>query len=119
MLLKELERLPRSNAPTYRKAIKQRPSSRAAREVVEELRAGACQRKLLLALDGSFCNQVFFQKPNGDVPRYDHPVWISSRCCLSRSTTTLSSLRPLRASAGVSKVPLSGPDGPDYWGAVL
>lgn len=52
----------------YRQAQKQRPSSQAARQVVEELRqdfdqAGQAGRKLLVVLDGSFCNQVFFQKP--------------------------------------------------------
>jgi hypothetical protein len=51
----------------YRKALKQRPSSVAARQVLEELRedfdrAGASARPLLVALDGSFCNQVFFKK---------------------------------------------------------
>jgi hypothetical protein len=51
----------------YRKALKQRLSSVAARQVLEELRedfdrAGASARPLLVALDGSFCNQVFFKK---------------------------------------------------------
>lgn len=51
----------------YRKALKARLSSVAARQVLEELRqdfdrAGASARALLVALDGSFCNQVFFKK---------------------------------------------------------
>jgi hypothetical protein len=51
----------------YRKTLKQRLSSVAARQVLEELRqdfdrAGASTRPLLVALDGSFCNQVFFKK---------------------------------------------------------
>lgn len=51
----------------YRKALKERLSSVAARRVLEELRedfdrAGAGARPLLVALDGSFCNQVFFKK---------------------------------------------------------
>ena len=51
----------------YRKALKQRLSSVAARQVLQELRedfdrAGAHSRQLLVALDGSFCNQVFFKK---------------------------------------------------------
>jgi hypothetical protein len=51
----------------YRKALKQRLSSVAARQVLEELRedfdrAGASTRPLLVALDGSFCNQVFFKQ---------------------------------------------------------
>lgn len=52
----------------YKKAVKERPSSKAARRTIEELRedfdeAGAAERELLIALDGSFCNQVFFEKP--------------------------------------------------------
>jgi hypothetical protein len=51
----------------YCKALKKRPTSQVARQVLEELRqdfdrAGASGRKLLVTLDGSFCNQVFFQK---------------------------------------------------------
>jgi hypothetical protein len=49
----------------YRQSIKARPSSKAARQAIEELRedfdrAGATSRNLLLLMDGSFCNQVFF-----------------------------------------------------------
>jgi DDE superfamily endonuclease len=52
----------------YRKARKERPSSEAARQVLQELRAdfdraGASGRPLLVALDGSFCNQVFLKRP--------------------------------------------------------
>jgi DDE superfamily endonuclease len=51
----------------YRSLLKARLSSVAARQVLEELRqdfdrAGASSRPLLVALDGSFCNQVFFKK---------------------------------------------------------
>jgi hypothetical protein len=51
----------------YRKALKQRLSSVAARQVLDELRAdfdraGASARPLLVALDGSFCNQVFLKQ---------------------------------------------------------
>jgi hypothetical protein len=51
----------------YQKALKQRLSSVAARQVLQQLRedfdrAGAHSRQLLVALDGSFCNQVFFKK---------------------------------------------------------
>ena len=51
----------------YRRAQKQRPSSHKARQVIVELRedfdrAGQSGRKLLSVLDGSFCNQVFFEK---------------------------------------------------------
>jgi DDE superfamily endonuclease len=52
----------------YQGEKKKRPSSRAARQVLAELRedfdrAGAAARALLVVLDGSFCNQVFFKKP--------------------------------------------------------
>jgi hypothetical protein len=49
----------------YKKAVKGRLSSRAARQTLEELRkdfdaAGAGTRGLLVTLDGGFCNGVFF-----------------------------------------------------------
>jgi DDE superfamily endonuclease len=56
----------------YQREKKKRLSSLAAREVLEELRedfdrAGASARSLLVVLDGSFCNQVFFKKPMAGV----------------------------------------------------
>lgn len=52
----------------YKKAIKAKLSSNAARKTLVELRkafdaAGAGARLLLATLDGSFCNQVFFREP--------------------------------------------------------
>jgi DDE superfamily endonuclease len=52
----------------YRREQKKRPSAVAARRALEELRedfdrAGAAGRALLVTLDGSFCNQVFFKQP--------------------------------------------------------
>jgi hypothetical protein len=52
----------------YCRDRKKRLSAVAARQVLEELRedfdrAGASARNLLVTLDGSFCNQVFFKKP--------------------------------------------------------
>ena len=52
----------------YRQKQKQRLTSKAARETIEELRAdcdqaGAASRQLLVALDGSFCNRVFMETP--------------------------------------------------------
>jgi hypothetical protein len=53
---------------SYRQKQKQRLTSKAARQTIEELRAdldkaGAASRQLLVALDGSFCNRVFMQAP--------------------------------------------------------
>jgi hypothetical protein len=53
---------------SYRAKQKQRPTSKAARETIVELRAdfdkaGAFSRQLLVALDGSFCNRVFMEMP--------------------------------------------------------
>lgn len=51
----------------YQRNLKKRLSSVAARQVLLELRddydqAGARDRSLLVVLDGSFCNQVFFKE---------------------------------------------------------
>jgi hypothetical protein len=67
VLAKPGKRATAQERAAYRKALKQRLSSVAARQVLEELRedfdrAGASARPLLVALDGSFCNQVFFKK---------------------------------------------------------
>ena len=53
---------------TYAQAVKERRTSHAARAAIEEVRkdfdeAGAAGRDLLVALDGGFCNKVFFGKP--------------------------------------------------------
>jgi hypothetical protein len=52
----------------YKKALKGKLSSNAARQTLKEARedfdaAGAADRELLVALDGSFCNGVFFGEP--------------------------------------------------------
>jgi len=52
----------------YRAEVKQRPSSRAARQAIEALRvdfdrAGAQERSIWVALDGSFCNRVLMEQP--------------------------------------------------------
>jgi hypothetical protein len=52
----------------YQRNLKKRLGSVAARQVLLELRddydqAGAGDRSLLVALDGSFCNQIFFKEP--------------------------------------------------------
>jgi hypothetical protein len=57
----------------YRKNLKKRLASVAARQVLQEVRedfdrAGAGARPLLVALDGSFCNQVFLRKA---IPRVE------------------------------------------------
>jgi hypothetical protein len=57
----------------YRREQKKRLAAVAARKVLEELRAdfdqaGAAARPLLVTLDGSFCNQVFFKHP---IPRVE------------------------------------------------
>jgi DDE superfamily endonuclease len=53
---------------SYRQKQKQRPTSKAARATIEELRAdldraGMAGRPLLSVLDGSFCNRVFMEVP--------------------------------------------------------
>jgi hypothetical protein len=52
----------------YRRQQKTRPTARAARRALVELRedfdrTGAATRGLLVTLDGSFCNRVFFWEP--------------------------------------------------------
>src|SRR5260370_975474 len=56
----------------YRQRQKQRPTSQAARASIEEVRAdldraGVIGRRLLVVLDGSFCNRVFMEKPIANV----------------------------------------------------
>jgi hypothetical protein len=57
---------------SYRQRQKQRPTSQVARAIIEEVRAdldraGVIGRRLLVVLDGSFCNRVFMEKPIDNV----------------------------------------------------
>lgn len=52
----------------YKKALRARLATRKAREELEQLRedadeAGAAGRTIIAALDGGFCNRVFFKEP--------------------------------------------------------
>ena len=52
---------------SYRQTSKRRPTSQKARATIAELRAdfdraGVCGRRLLVALDGSFCNRVLMEE---------------------------------------------------------
>jgi hypothetical protein len=52
----------------YRATVKKRPTSKTARQTLQEIRAdldrlGAKARTVLVALDGSFCNRVLMEEP--------------------------------------------------------
>lgn len=53
---------------TYHQTVRKRPTSQAARTALSELRVdcdqgGASARRLLVVLDGSFCNRVLMEEP--------------------------------------------------------